>query len=644
MESNSSYNTEIRKDNTKQTTETEVNRLAKYNTLEGLTVNELQYQYNEAEEKFFKSFYYNPAIMTISDLETSRYIDVNKKYEEVFGFKREEVIGKTPLEIGTWKYPQNRPDLIKQLEKVKQGFRVENIDVDSLNCKGETVHTLSSFDSITINKKKYLLGTVLDITKERKLELELKRKQELFNQFFHNSLDIYCVLDYEGFIVEANPAYHNLLGYSENEYLNTPLQVIVYPENKKAFTKALEYLRRTEIPICGIENRVICKDGTCKWFEWMMVPDTDYKRQFIVVVGREISERKEIEAVQKLLVSIIETTHDAVLSLDDNGIILSWNKAAEDIYGYLKEEIIGKSLSILAPSEVVGEYEQAFRKILKGEHVDNMEGIGRKKDGQLILALITFSPIYGEDGKVSKASVIIKDITENKVQENEILKLDRLNIIGELSASIAHEIRNPLTTVKGFLQLYIVKKLSQEDKSNFTLMIDELDRANSIITEFLKIGNNKLGEIEKQNLNEIINKIAPLLMAKALVKNQLIITELNTIPDLFLNAKEIKQLIINLVNNGLEAMSDNGIVTIKTFQEGKNTVLLIKDQGQGIPPNQINRIGESFFTTKKEGTGLGLATCYRVCNHHNAKLSFETGKEGTTFFVVFTNTPGNIRA
>jgi len=234
------------------------------------------------------------------------------------------------------------------------------------------------------------------------------------------------------------------------------------------------------------------------------------------------------------------------------------------------------------------------------------------------------------------------DITERKEAEQELSRLqvemaqlERLNLVGQMAAGIAHEIRNPMTTVRGYLQLLGAKSEFQSHASTFELMIEELDRANSIISEFLSIVRNKHTERQSQNINEILRHLYPLLEADTFTQNKQIVFEAEETPDIILNAKEISQLVLNLCRNGLEAMQEGGTLTIRTYIEDEHVVLLVEDEGCGIPSEFLDKLGTPFFTTKDNGTGLGLATCYRIAEHHNATIDIKSGSGGSVFFVRF---------
>ncbi|PGU03189.1 ATPase [Bacillus cereus] len=231
---------------------------------------------------------------------------------------------------------------------------------------------------------------------------------------------------------------------------------------------------------------------------------------------------------------------------------------------------------------------------------------------------------------------IFKNITEKKKYEQELKRLSNIDLIGQMAAGISHEIRNPMTTVRGFLQLLKEENSYEKHTKYFNLMIEELDRSNSIITEFLSMGNTRKSDLQMLDLNSIIHDIIPLIKIDTHNQNKYIQVDTNDIPKLLLNRNEIRQLLLNLYRNGLEAMSIEKVLTISTYKEDQNCVVLaVQDQGEGIRPEVLEKLGTPFYTTKDNGTGLGLGVCYAIAARHNAKIEIQTGSEGTTFFVKF---------
>lgn len=228
-----------------------------------------------------------------------------------------------------------------------------------------------------------------------------------------------------------------------------------------------------------------------------------------------------------------------------------------------------------------------------------------------------------------------KNAEEIRKYQNKIARLERLNLIGEMSASISHEIRNPMTTVRGFLQIFLKRERYAEDREHILLMIEELDRANLIIANFLSLAKDKAVELKSQSLNKTIELLFPLLNAEAMRQDKNIELELGDIPFITFDKNEMHQLILNLVINGLDALEAGGYITVRTFKERDQVVLAVQDQGTGISPEVLEKIGTPFFTTKENGTGLGVAICYSIAQRHNARIDIETGSNGTAFYVRF---------
>jgi PAS domain S-box-containing protein len=262
-----------------------------------------------------------------------------------------------------------------------------------------------------------------------------------------------------------------------------------------------------------------------------------------------------------------------------------------------------------------------------------------RKDQNTIWIEQTCVPIYTNDGKLLALEGIIRDVTSRKDLEQIALRVDRLNTVGEMAASVAHEIRNPMTTVRGYLQLLTNKKEFSHYQDRFELMIGELDRTNTIIREYLCLAKDKRADLKSCCLNTIIKSLLPLIQADAIASSVAITHDLVEIPELQLDENEIRQLLLNLVRNGLEAMSSGGSLAIRTFMDKDKIVLSVSDQGSGIPEHILDNLGKPFLTTKDNGTGLGLPMCYRIAHKHQADIKVETSSQGTTFFVRFSPSP-----
>ncbi len=224
---------------------------------------------------------------------------------------------------------------------------------------------------------------------------------------------------------------------------------------------------------------------------------------------------------------------------------------------------------------------------------------------------------------------------ELEAAQSQIIYQEKMASIGQLAATVAHEIRNPLTTVRGYLQLMERRKEYQADKENFELMIEELDRANAIICGYLSLSQDKMANLKLHSLNRVIELLFPLIQASANASNIYVNLDLADIPELFLDENEIRQLLINLVQNSIEVMSSGGKLDIRTCLENDEVILSISDQGSGIPLHILNKLGTPFITTKDTGTGLGIPICYQIADRHSAEIKIKTSEHGTTFSIYF---------
>ena len=263
----------------------------------------------------------------------------------------------------------------------------------------------------------------------------------------------------------------------------------------------------------------------------------------------------------------------------------------------------------------------------------------RHKNGKWVWLETIGNTLWNERGKMAGVVFVTRDISKRKQFEKEMARLDRLRLVGEMAASMGHELRNPMTTVQGFLQMLQDEPGCKPYVSYFELMIDELKAANAIITEFISMARDKAIYLKLQDINTIVNNLYPLIAAEALKSDKQVELELGDIPPVNIDANEIRQLLLNLTFNGLEAMQTRGKLFIRTFMDMDNNkiVLAVQDQGNGIDPSIYDKLGTPFVTTKETGTGLGLAICYSIAARHGATIDVDTGSTGTTFSVAFKN-------
>lgn len=354
---------------------------------------------------------------------------------------------------------------------------------------------------------------------------------------------------------------------------------------------------------------------------------------------QEIAERNMAEAAlgksQESFYKAFKSSPTMMtISTIDEGKYINVNDSFINASGYSHREVIGLTpieLNILSRED----HDKVMQLLKTNGEIHNLEMTYKTKSGELRTGLFSAEVIElnGEPHMLR----LMHDITDRINFEKEIARLDRLNLIGEMAAGIGHEIRNPMTVVRGFLQMIMGREENEKNKAYFNIMIDELDRANGIIAEFLSLARNKIITRELVNINDIMEALVPLIRADAFRSDKVVEIEPGKIPELFLDKKEIRQLILNLAINGLEAMKKSGVLFIKTFVDDSGVVLSVSDQGSGIDPEILDKIGTPFYTTKENGTGLGLAVCYSIASRHNASIKVESGPSGTVFSVCFPN-------
>jgi PAS domain S-box-containing protein len=344
---------------------------------------------------------------------------------------------------------------------------------------------------------------------------------------------------------------------------------------------------------------------------------------------------REMEQSRDHYATVIEYSPVGYVLLDEQAVITGANMTVATMLGMKKEKMMNLPFAQLVMEQDIELFSTHIRrcKVTKSRVCTEVEM--KSPSGKIFCAQIVSFPFTLLDSQTFYYNTAIVDVSVQKQLEAEIQRLDRLHLIGEMAAGIAHEIRNPMTTVRGYLQLYERRSSNQQELEDIQLMLEELDRANAIITEFLALGKNKKNKLMMVDVNGSVEAIRPLVEAEARMGGKEILVELSTgLPDVLIDSKEIRQVLLNLVSNALQSM-ERGVVTIRTFLEGEEVVVTVTDQGSGIPDEIRHKIGTPFFTTRDDGTGLGMAICYSIIERHRAKLTFITNPFGTTFFIRF---------
>lgn len=446
--------------------------------------------------------------------------------------------------------------------------------------------------------------------------------------------------------IYINPIIFNDTSILPQEFIGKTFREVGLPNNFCLLWEATFSYVFTTGKEAVFESDFINQQGKHYFYHCRILPEYNEEDtiQSAIYILIDITEHKKMEAKlyqqhQESQV-LIENTPDIISRIDKAMRVTFINSSIIKLTGCPPQQFIGKTLDelFICDKNTLILWKTSVELVFaeKKSNVFEYEYPGLNGICHFHARIV---PEFDTEGSVKSALCTSRDITTYKNLTAEMARLDRLNLVGEMAASIGHEVRNPMTTVRGFLQMMSLKNEYKKSSEFFKIMIEELDRANSIISEFLSLAKDKSVHLKENNLNAIVNALLPLMKASAIVDNKYIHCDLTDIPNLLLDEKEIRQLILNLVNNGLDAMKPGGNIYITTFTYDKTIALAIQDEGHGIPKEIMNKIGTPFFTTKETGTGLGLAVCYSIANRHNATIQPITGPQGTIFYILFPKNP-----
>lgn len=315
---------------------------------------------------------------------------------------------------------------------------------------------------------------------------------------------------------------------------------------------------------------------------------------------------------------------------DENGTLIYISEAVEQLLGYMVSDLLGKKWYELIPSEDASHIRQHLD---TAQHINqvfniNVQNIYSKN----IWTENLVTGIQDEQGNRYYISAT-KDITDKKEAEEMMIRSEKMSVAGQLAAGIAHEIRNPLTSLKGFLQL-LQAGVNRKDAYH-KIMVDEIEKMESITSELLFISKPMTERKEMESLSEMIEDVVTLLKPQARLKSIEILMGQEINQDVKCDRSQIKQVFINILKNAIEAMNDPGCIKISSHLRKEEILIDMIDEGPGIPEEVIHKLGEPFFTTKQNGTGLGLMISQQILERHEGKLEIlQNVNTGSTFRVI----------
>jgi two-component system, sporulation sensor kinase E len=338
---------------------------------------------------------------------------------------------------------------------------------------------------------------------------------------------------------------------------------------------------------------------------------------------------EENRKMKEYLESIINHTTDAIHIEDVNGVLIRVNPAFEQMFGWSEEEAVGRSLPIV-PESHMKEEREAREALLAGQMLPARETVRRRKDGSCFEVSVTTSAIRDRGGVIQAFASITRDMTNRNKMDELLRRSEKLNTVGQLAAGVAHEIRNPLTTLRGFLQLQ--QQTNKLNQRHIDIMLSELDRINLIVSEFLILAKPQATKFRIQDVRFILGDVISLLDSQAHLCNIVFTTSFDSEPcEVSCEENHLKQVFINILKNAIEAMPKGGEIEIEARKQSDWIVTTIRDHGVGISEEMIPKLGDPFVTSKESGTGLGIMISQRIIQSHQGTMEIRsTVGKGTT--------------
>ena len=498
-------------------------------------------------------------------------------------------------------------------------------------------------------------GAADALARQQESETALRRNEaELADLFETASIGMHWVAR-DGTILRANRAELEMLGYEQHEYVGR--HVAEFHVDPKVIDDLHRRLVGGEM-IRQAPARLRCKNGEVKE---VVIDSSGYFQDGRFVHSRsftrEVTAEKQSQEAAARLVAIVSSSSDGIIGKTLDGIVTSWNAAAERIFGYTAAEMVGQSIFKLIPPELHDAERELLDRVRRGEPVEFSESERIRKDGRRVWISLSVSPIRDSYGVVAGAASIKRDITERKTIEEHLRETQRLQAVGQLAGGIAHEANNQMMVVLGGAHFLLRRPdLPEAARQDVEQMRRAAERTASITQQLLAFGRRQVLQLQHVNLNSVVESIGPVLR-RSLAEHQNLVVRLGQVGAMVrADSRQLEQVLLNLTLNARDAMPEGGDLTIETCEVelgpadagrarvplGTYELLVVKDTGHGMDQATLDRVFEPFFTTKGvgQGTGLGLSVVHGIVSQTGGHIQVDTAPgEGATFKLYFPAAP-----
>jgi PAS domain S-box-containing protein len=535
--------------------------------------------------------------------------------------------------------------------------------------------------------------------------IERKRAERERDRFFGQALNLFCIAGFDGYLKRLNPAWETTFGYRPEELLGEPYLAFIHPDDRAA-TEAEAARLATGAVSVAFENRCRCKDGSYKWLLWNAVPFPE--EEMIYAAGIDITERKALEESRRQYAQAQETyareleakhhalseserryrqlteaTLDGIIVADQGGRITLFNPAAEKLFGYRAEEVVGQKVVLLVPEEYREQHEKGLARYVQTRQSrlvgQTLELQGRRKDGSRFPMDLALSAI--DLGGELQFLGAVRDLTERNRIRAILAQNEKLAAIGLLSAGVAHEINNPLAFVannlavlerdaRGLVALLEIYQKSRESlarvdpdsarqakalaeeidydyiRNNLDRLLsrtrDGVDRVTRIVHSLRSLARTDTPRQEEAHLPDLVENSLEIIRGRLRRRGIEVVQDYGPPQKVRCVATQLGQVVLNLLVNALQAIesaspAEGGRIRIATRRAEDEFILEVADNGCGIDPQHLPRLFDPFFTTKDvgEGTGLGLSISHNIVSGHGGRIEVDSELGKGSCFRIF---------
>lgn len=462
---------------------------------------------------------------------------------------------------------------------------------------------------------------------------------ELLDLFLNCTADGFAIVDMENRFVRINHMYTEIFGYTEEDLIGKTFYEFSNPD----FVGDIINDVKNGKTYANMVTHRYHKDGSVLEIAVSYSPFRNKKGEIIAIIAiyRDITSivrmEKELNRTRELYELITENTSDMIKVFTKDKNIVYASPSHEKVIGLPPEKIVGRNLGEFLCAEEEGILDCKLEEILETGEPQLLRKKFRTTDKEsLVYTEYNISPIYNEQREVESFVSVGRNITDRVKNDAAIRNLDRLSITGQLAAGVAHEIRNPLTALKGFSKLLQTSTDKQKQSDYLAIIMNELDRIDMIVNEFMSLAKPQAVQFVKGELRSILDSTINVIHPQAMMHNVQIITNYPQTPvELLCNPHQLKQVFLNFLKNAIESMPDGGTIHIDILlNDSRKVQVSISDEGPGIEAELLRYLGTPFYTTKDKGIGLGLTISNKIIQEHNGSMKIESSVgEGTTIKV-----------